>query len=161
MTADALPLAELAPRRLLRVTVPGIPQPQGSKDFKGMRAGKPILVESNDAKLQPWRKAIAGRARTAWGQRPPHDGPVELRVQFTLERPASAPVSWQQRERWRLPSHGVDLDKLVRAVGDALTRSGVWADDARVVRLSAAKVYAGDPAGLDEPGARIEIWTMP
>jgi Holliday junction resolvase RusA-like endonuclease len=161
MSADTLPLAELSPRRLLRVTVLGIPQPQGSKDFKGMRGGKPILVESNDAKLQPWRRAIATAARTAWGQQPAYDGPVELRIQFTLTRPASAPVSWLARERWRLPSHGVDLDKLVRAVGDSITRAGVWVDDARVVRLSAAKVYAGDPQGLPEPGARIEIWTAP
>lgn len=161
MTADALPLPEMGARRLLRVTVIGTPQPQGSKDFKGMRAGKPILVESNDAKLQPWRKAIATTARAAWGQQAAHDGPVELRIQFTLTRPVSAPVSWQKRERWRFPSHGVDLDKLVRAVGDSITRAGVWVDDSRVVRLSAAKVYTGDPAGLDEPGARIEIWTMP
>jgi len=52
-----------------------------------------------------------------------------------------------------LPSVSPDLDKLIRAVGDSLTDSGVVTDDSRIVRISARKVYA---QGI-EPGASIVV----
>jgi len=55
-----------------------------------------------------------------------------------------------------LPSVAPDLDKLVRAVGDALAIAGVYADDSRIVRISARKVYA---QGI-EPGASISVKTI-
>jgi Holliday junction resolvase RusA-like endonuclease len=38
-----------------------------------------------------------------------------------------------------------DLDKLCRAVADAITDAGLWADDAQVVSLVAAKRYSSPP----------------
>jgi Holliday junction resolvase RusA-like endonuclease len=60
---------------------------------------------------------------------------VRLTVAFYLPRPKSLPR--------RVTAHvkAPDLDKLVRSVGDALTRV-VFADDAQVVDLVAMKRYA-------------------
>jgi Holliday junction resolvase RusA-like endonuclease len=49
-----------------------------------------------------------------------------------------------------------DLDKLIRAVGDSLTDSGVVIDDSRIVRISARKLYAEGIA----PGATIQVKTL-
>lgn len=96
------------------------------------------MVHSNAAQLRPWREAVAWHLReamTAAGQTVPWDCPVGLLVTFTLPRPASAP-----RRRWA-PDRKPDLDKLLRAVLDALTASGAVVDDARVVKASASKRY--------------------
>jgi Holliday junction resolvase RusA-like endonuclease len=41
-----------------------------------------------------------------------------------------------------------DVDKLIRAVLDALTDAGVFRDDSRVVQVSATKIYADKPGAL-------------
>ncbi len=48
------------------------------------------------------------------------------------------------------PTQPPDLDKLVRAIGDALTDAGVWLDDAQVVGWSAWKrrTAPGEPEGV-------------
>jgi Holliday junction resolvase RusA-like endonuclease len=56
----------------------------------------------------------------------------------------------------QLPSVSPDLDKLIRAVGDSLTDSGVVIDDSRIVRISARKLYAEGIA----PGATIQVKTL-
>jgi Holliday junction resolvase RusA-like endonuclease len=56
-----------------------------------------------------------------------------------------------------LPSVMPDLDKLIRAVADSLTDAGIYADDSRIVRINAAKVYADDRG----PGALIRVNTLP
>ena len=56
----------------------------------------------------------------------------------------------------QLPSVSPDLDKLIRAVGDSLTDSGVVTDDSRIVRISARKLYA---EGI-QPGATILVKTL-
>jgi len=38
-----------------------------------------------------------------------------------------------------------DLDKLERAIGDALTDAGVWVDDGQVVNSHTQKWYAETP----------------
>ena len=84
----------------------------------------------------------------------PFDGPLRVRMVFTVRKPASAP---KRRRTW--PDRTPDLSKLIRATEDALTEAGVWADDARVVEYDrAAKVFPGeDPEALHIPGVRIEV----
>lgn len=131
---------------VLVVDVLGEPVPQGSM-IPITRKGKTILIPDNSAGLKRWRGAVvaAARARVALAGWLVLDGPVALSVTFWLTRPAAA----KGRAR---PHVRPDLDKLVRAVMDALTEAGVWSDDSRVVRLSAAKHYA-----VATPGARIVI----
>jgi Holliday junction resolvase RusA-like endonuclease len=128
--------------------VPGEPQPQGStKAFKHRHTGL-VMVTSDNARLRPWRDAVCWHARQALAGRGPLAGPVGVALDFRFVRPRghfgrrglrpSAP-----------PEHVVrpDVDKLARAVIDALSEAGVWRDDNQVVQLHARKHYA-DLAGL-------------
>lgn len=76
------------------------------------------------------------------------DAPIQLHVDFYLERPKSIPIH-------KRPFHvkAPDLDKLVRAVCDSLTDAGIWEDDSQVIRLIARKDYADDC----EPGVHIQV----
>lgn len=119
-------------------TVYGTPAPQGSK----RHVGRGILIESSKA-LRPWRDILTWHARDAARQArwDGHDAPVCVTLAFHLARPKSAP----KRRVW--PSVKPDIDKLSRAVLDALVDAAVLRDDAQVVHLDAAKGY-GDP-GVD------------
>jgi len=112
----------------VRYFIKGDPVPQGSLNFYNGRA-----VHSNDKYLRPWRQKIS----TEMGERfTVTDGPVSVDLMFMLRRPRT--VVRQS------PIVRPDLDKLVRAVLDALT--GVaYQDDSQVVRLNAEKQYGPEP----------------
>jgi len=140
---------------MLTFTVYGVPIPQGStRAFIPKGWTRPIVTADN-AKTKPWRQAIVDSAREQMRGCGPLLGPVELTVRFYLPRPKSAP------KRVLVPAKLPDLDKLVRAVCDALTAAGVWRDDAQVVQVLASKAFAGgvadpDPNGV--PRATIEVY---
>lgn len=143
------------------VYVPGRPAPQGSKMarpiYKGRGdakefTGKVAQVESSKPGLEAWRADIRAaftvegqpRLRFAAGE------PVSVRLTFVMPRPVSMP------KRLATPPHTKrpDVDKLLRAVMDALTSAGVFYDDSQVVEQYAAKRYAE----LDEtPGCLIHL----
>ncbi|MEV5819243.1 RusA family crossover junction endodeoxyribonuclease [Micromonospora haikouensis] len=154
--------AALDTRTVLRIVAYGTPGPQGSKTFKGRnrRTGKPVMVESSE-KVKPWREAVQAAAMLAINDLPselrrqfPLDGPIAGRFVFTLRKPLSAPKT---RRTW--PTTYPDASKLLRSTEDALTKAGVWADDARIVDFDRlAKVFPGeDPEALDRPGVVIEL----
>jgi crossover junction endodeoxyribonuclease RusA len=126
----------------LDVMVYGTPKPQGSKDYKGRRKnGSAILVESAD--VMPWRAHVAHVCRSC-GLR--FSGPVSVDLRFCMRRP--------QRAKLDAPAdRKPDVDKLARAVLDALTDSGVIEDDARVVDLHAQKILVGP----GQTGCRIVV----
>lgn len=131
------------------VFVEGRPFPQGSKSYKGHRGGKPILVESSNG-VGPWRAKIAVEARRRGGMLDPV--PIGATVDFVMPRPKQAPKRRPTPPAVKRP----DLDKLVRAVFDALT--GTWiADDSLIVTLHTSKRIA-EP---DEPsGVAITLTTL-
>ena len=140
-----------------RFTVYGSPAPQGSKSFKGTFTGKDgrthAMMGEASKKVAPWRQDVKAAALVAREGRAPLDCAVKVRMIFTMPKPASAPKT-KRTYPMRMP----DLDKLCRSTFDALTQSGIIADDARCVRLEAAKVFAGeDPEALEACGALIEI----
>lgn len=143
---------------MITIIAYGSPAPQGSKKFVGMINGRGMLAESSKH-VKPWREDVAAAARAAmdYGRRPKLDGPLRVRMVFTLPKPTSAP----KRKR-TYPMRTPDLSKLARSTEDALTTAGVWADDARVVQYDRlAKVYPGeDPEALELTGVRIEISAM-
>lgn len=130
--------------------VAGVPAPQGSKSFKGMRRSKSsgrqiaIMVESSKG-VAPWREAVTnalldkGKPRAVFG-----DCAVRLTVEFVMVRVGAEPKGWT-RHHTKAP----DLSKLVRSTEDAITTAGVWCDDSRVVELLAVKRTAepGEPTG--------------
>jgi Holliday junction resolvase RusA-like endonuclease len=126
------------------LSVTGDPASQGSHAIMHGR-----IVQVNSSKHKAWRKAIVQEAiATLPDDWTPIDEPCELIVNFYLPKPKTV-------DR-QLPSVSPDLDKLIRAVGDSLTDSGVVIDDSRIVRISARKLYAEGIA----PGATIQVKTL-
>jgi Holliday junction resolvase RusA-like endonuclease len=126
------------------LSVTGNPASQGSHAIMRGR-----IVQVNSSKHKAWRKAIVQEAiATLPDDWQPIDEPCELIVNFYMPKPASVKRS--------LPTVSPDLDKLIRAVGDSLTDSGIVIDDSRIVRISARKLYA---EGI-EPGATILVRTF-
>lgn len=132
------------------IWVPGTPVPKGSLHCVTPHVGGRRSVLKSDERLETWENALAQTIAYRSGvlRRDPLQGPVELLVDFEVKRPArpkypDAPIG-----------HGKgDLDKLVRAVGDALTGARVFTDDALITRIVAEKVYS--PTGSE--GARVEL----
>lgn len=142
--------------RVMRFRVFGIPGPQGSKRFVGVKGGKGVMVESSK-KVLPWREAVKAAALFARGTNKPIDGPIVLRMVFTVRKPESAP-----KGRRTYPMRTPDLSKLARSTEDAMTDAGVWADDARIIEYQRlAKVFPDeDREALDIPGVYVEVWSM-
>lgn len=135
---------------LVAFTVYGAPAPQGSKVAVPTARGH-RTKESNEESLVPWRAAVTAAGVEAMAGRAPFDGPLELDVAFVFKRPRSHYGSGRNAGTLK-PSAPVycdrkpDLDKLLRAVGDALT-GHVVVDDSRFVQLVARKHY-GSPAAF-------------
>jgi len=141
---------------VMTIKVYGIPGPQGSKRFMGVKGGRGVMVESSK-KVKPWREDVKAAAEIVRGLRAPLDCPLRLHMVFTLPKPSSAP---KRRQTW--PMRTPDLSKLARSTEDALTAAGVWKDDARVVEYGLlAKRYPNEGRGaLEAPGVWIEIEVM-
>lgn len=124
-----------------QIFVSGAPAAQGSKKFVGVRKGRAVLVEQSK-NVGPWRKAVADAAQlNADGLL---EGPVALTLEFVMPRPKSTP-----RRSTPPAVKRPDLDKLARAICDALT--GIWfADDSRITHLAATKRLAeiGEKPGV-------------
>jgi Holliday junction resolvase RusA-like endonuclease len=98
------------------------------------------VVRQGDQKIADWQKKVKAAALTAMFGLSPMTGAVTVTMTFTVSRPPS--VSEKKRP---YPTVAPDLDKLARAVGDALTGS-VYADDALIVDLHLYKRYG--PPGV-------------
>lgn len=120
---------------MISFSVVGQPVPQGS-----MKVINGHVIHSRGSALAAWRSNVALEARKA-GAFPTRD-PITLNMTFMLTRPRTV----KRRE----PTVPPDLDKLVRAVLDALTAIA-YLDDSQVTEIFARKVYG------DLPGAHIEI----
>lgn len=128
-------------------TVAGTPAPQGSM----RHVGNGRLIASS-TRLRPWRedvKQAALDARTETLQ-----GPVVVEIAFTFHKPKSAP---KKRPTWPITRSSGDLDKLCRAVLDALVDAGIMRDDSQVIELMATKTYVGALGALNLPGAVINV----
>ena len=136
------------PSEPIQFFVHGIPKAQGSK----RHVGGGIMVEASD--LAPWRKLIvdeAVRVREDW-EGFQFAGPIQVRFTFWFRRPKghygtgrNAGQVKRTAPRWR--ASAPDIDKLCRAVADALTISGLILDDRLIVSMEAEKRY-GNPGVL-------------
>lgn len=132
----------------------GDPAPQGSKD----PLGNGLMRESAHKTLKPFRDSVTMYSRLAIAKLPrdvrerfPLDGPLVASMVFTVKRhtnPARADA----------PSVRPDLDKYVRAAGDACT-GFVYADDSQLVGFDQVwKTYPNrHPLALDKPGLQMSI----
>ena len=120
--------------------VPGEPITEGST--RAFTSGQRVVVTHDRGReLDAWRtrvKRAAQEAAREAGWEPRYDGPVAVTALFLLPRPKSAKGRF-------LPHVKPDLDKLIRAVGDALApykQEGVLKDDSRITVWRTAKEYA-------------------
>ena len=132
----------------MKLTVCGTPAPQGSKTrtkFGGLREDNPNTAV--------WREAVKAAVMLAYPLGSRTDvclarGPVIVEIEFAMPRPKSA-------KKGACADRKPDIDKLLRCTFDAMTEMGCWEDDARVVRVTATKLYAGEISLLPIPGALI------
>lgn len=113
--------------------VVGLPRPQGSTSAYRRSDGS-IAITSATKGLKAWRTEVAWTVRAARGARLVHRGAVSLTAEFRLPRPKRPTRPYPAR---------YDLDKLIRAVGDALTQV-VYVDDVAVVGWDARKRLCQD-----------------
>lgn len=129
-----------------RFEVAGKPVPQGSMQAFVV-AGKARVTHRKAGPLIEYREMIRRGAESCG--LPPIDGPVQVKVIFSLPRPKIHYGTGKNATKLKqfaplAPVTRPDMDKLFRSVGDAIT--GIcFKDDSQIVRLIAEKVY-GDPA---------------
>jgi Holliday junction resolvase RusA-like endonuclease len=125
---------------MIQVFVPGVAQPQGSKNAYN-RGGRCVLVEANK-NLPVWRAFVQDKLEQANIGCEAMTGAVSLTAIFFMPKPKSVTRA--------LPSVKPDLDKLIRAIGDAATQAGVIADDSQICEIVAHKVYEAEglPRGV-------------
>lgn len=147
------------------VRVYGTPVAQGSMKCVG-RNGRHQLVDTKAKLLKSWREAVsdAGQRLMAHHDAQPLDKAVGIDITFTVARPKSVkPESrvWPFKKAARTADGGGDLDKLIRAVGDALSTI-TYLDDAQICELHVYKAYPDSPAPntLDRPGAQIRVYPL-
>jgi len=138
---ETLATREVRSEQLISFQVHGLPVPQGSTRSWVVN-GKPIITSSAKG-LSTWRRLVADVAQR-FAPEEPWEGPVGINLHFGLPKPKSAP---KRKRVW--PDKRPDLDKLTRAVLDALTYV-VFADDSQVVDIRATKEYGA-------PGVVVEI----
>lgn len=136
--------------------VVGTPIPQGSMQAFNRRGGGRPIVTSDNKRTRPWKDAVtwaASEARsTFWGE---YAGAVGVEMVFRIVRPKG-----HTGKRGLLPSapaeHAVkpDIDKLVRAVLDAIVDAAVIVDDALVAELRVTKRYV---TAMEAPGVRVMV----
>ena len=128
---------------VLRVS--GEAAPQGSKTYLGR--GR---FQESSKRLRPWRRVVADAAEKQMAGRPLIAGPVRVDLLFVFARPAShlttrgTPNATGRRAPF--PYSRGDLDKLMRAIGDALTHT-VYADDKLIVSAGIDKRWGAPGEG--------------
>jgi Holliday junction resolvase RusA-like endonuclease len=125
---------------MIDVFVYGEARPKGSA--KAFVVGKRAVVTSTTKGLKPWEQQVASELAATgivFGI-----APVRVTLMFHGKRPKGHFRTNGLLTR-SAPHHKTtkpDIDKLARAILDAITMSGVIKDDAQVVSLHAAKVFA-------------------
>ncbi len=118
-------------------SVTGTPAPQGSKRHVG--GGR--MIEASK-RLHPWRDLVIDAAKDQADLTDQLQGPIEVKLEFRILSPKKPlhvlPIS----------RRAGDIDKLSRAILDALTISQLIGDDSQVVKLKASKIYVTDYPGV-------------
>jgi Holliday junction resolvase RusA-like endonuclease len=162
-------------RELFRLTVYGQPKGAGSKTAQpiGERFherrdsdGRLILIYRHATKgTEKWMSTVEKEAGIGWAGKPPIDGPVWVEIDCFEPRPEShfrADGSLRPNAP-AFPDRTVthDSGKLRRAIEDALTNAGVWADDKRVVAGGDRKHYTDREAAVLPSELEDDRWREP
>jgi len=127
---------------MINFTVKGHPVAKGSMIGQRLADGRVIVLDDfrgdRGRRLKEWMKAVAWEGRMTY-KGLPLAGPVAVRLGFRLEKPKS--------NKKQCPSQRPDIDKLARAVLDAIQTKAKWGgtlivDDSQVVELQVHKSWA-------------------
>ena len=132
----------------LEFFVPGKPATAGSKRAFLSKTTNKMVVKHDNPRHAEWRRMVRSEAREKMSGEPLIDGPVRMHVIFWMKRPGSPSI-----KKRPYPIVTPDLDKMVRAINDALT-GVVFKDDSQVVVQRAEKFYG------ETPGARVRVEEM-
>lgn len=125
---------------LVEIVVPGAPIAKGRG--RATKAG----VVYTPRRTRDYEALGKLAARQAWGDRPPHAGPVEIRVVAAITPPAS----WSAAKKMAAlrgeirPTSRPDGDNYLKSAQDIMNGI-VLCDDAQVVRAVIEKAYAAIP----------------
>lgn len=142
---------------MITFEVNGEPITQGSmRPGTCPQTGRLIVKHEHGAELKQWRSCVALAAKRAMGNSHAiaRRAPVAVEVEFRLSRPLSGRGG--KVLGLEHPTQDRDLDKLCRAVCDALT-GVLYADDGQVIDLRARKRYV---RAAELPGATITVLTL-
>jgi Holliday junction resolvase RusA-like endonuclease len=136
-------MAGASPTSVLTFALEATPIPQGSKvPFK--LGDRILMVDSADRKtktrrsgsLKRYKEQLSATAAHAMTGEP-WTGPIELECVFVVPRSKSHYTSKGALTKSAPSVPGGDLDKLIRAVGDALSKV-VYRDDVQIVSFGAS-----------------------
>lgn len=137
--------------KALEQFVTGDPRSKGSFTPITTKGGRVFMKQSRASKS--WENTVRQLCQDEVDAC--HEGPIALRVHFCLERPKGHCGTGKNAGRLKAsapehPDKTPDIDKLLRAIMDGLTRV-LYDDDKRVVRVEVTKEY-------QDPGGRIGVW---
>lgn len=145
---------------MIRATVYGEARPEGALAIGKRRDGRRYLHHRDGASLNSWRRSIAREFGPLVKE--PFEGAVGVSAVFYVCRPKShfgtgrnAGCLRKSAPAYPVTKRAGDLDKLARAVLDALT--GVaYRDDSQVIELRLSKLYAEGPIRAEIGVGRIK-----
>lgn len=118
----------------VEILIPLKAKPQGSKNAFVVN-GRAVIAEASKG-FKPWRSEVARIIRTSadgW-EMPDKDDPIGVVIHFIYKQPKSSTRAFFTIKP--------DIDKLSRAMLDAITEAGnIWHDDQQVIYLEAWKSY--------------------
>jgi len=125
------------------VNIEGIPIAQGSLVSNGQGRG---LRHSNEPKLKPWRYTVVQAINSNRPKNWDPSLPLSITATFRFSRPAAHFGTGRNANTLRdsAPIHHhvkPDLDKLTRAIGDAIEASGLVRGDQQITAWNIAKRY--------------------
>lgn len=141
----------------IRIFVPGLPQPGGSKRaFYIKKLGRAIITDAN-SKAKPWKTAVSFVAADRYRGEPTREA-ISVDFTFYLPRPKSHYGSGKNARSIKasapeFPCGKPDTTKLIRSTEDALTGI-LWVDDSQIVDQFGRKRYS------DRMGAEIIVRRM-
>lgn len=153
---------------LLSFFVDGIPVPQGSKRaWLNNNTGRVMMKEDQGTRHADWRYHVTAVARQAMadaGISDPARVALTFSATFYFARGIGHYGTGRNAERLKesapaYPDKPPDLDKLVRAIWDALTDARVWVDDGQVVSALVRKRWAD--RFTERAGVKITVGVQP
>lgn len=132
----------------LSLFIPGIPASKGSYrpiTGRSRTTGKPVTrLIPMDKKERPWRDHVRDTILSHRTLTIPHNSYITVETTFYLPRPKTIPPSKRKH-----PTVKPDIDKLQRALYDAITETHIWHDDCQITDVTSHKRYADNtPTGV-------------